>query len=306
MALILAVGSFLKMRIRNLSTFIKVARLGSFRAASAQLHVSQPAISARINILEDELGVSLFRRGKNGTQLTEKGKKMLVYAEKLIAITQEMKIDAGYKQQQKGSFKVGIADTLAHLWLSPLLKQWQLQHPQISFELTSDVTPVLIQQLENHQIDLALMVAEHPNNNELVSQPLCCYKQIWVASANMTDMPKWLAISDMAKYPVLSFPRDTAPWHYLQQLFKTEETDTVIHTASSVASLIMLVEQGLGIALVPQILVRSQLDKGTLREFASEIEPLTLDFCCSWRQDEQSLLPAILADSAYQIMQHSD
>jgi len=283
------------MRIRNLSTFIKVARLGSFRAASAQLHVSQPAISARINILEDELGVSLFRRGKNGTQLTEKGKKMLVYAEKLIAISQEMKIDAGFKQQQKGSFKVGIADTLAHLWLSPLLKQWQQQHPQISFELTSDVTPVLIQQLE-----------KHPNNYELVSQPLCCYKQIWVASANMAEIPKSLAISEMAKYPILSFPRDTAPWHYLQQLFKTEETDTVIHTASSVASLIMLVEQGLGIALVPQILVRSQLEQGSLRELCGEIEPLTLDFCCSWRQDEQSLLPAILADSAYEIMQHGD
>ena len=69
------------MRIRNLSSFVKVARLGSFRAASVQLHVSQPAISARINALEDELGVSLFRRGKSGTDLTEKGSELLPLAE---------------------------------------------------------------------------------------------------------------------------------------------------------------------------------------------------------------------------------
>ncbi len=287
------------MRIRNLSSFVKVARLGSFRAASVQLHVSQPAISARINTLEDELGVSLFRRGKSGTQLTEKGSKLLVYAEKLIAISHEMKAEAGQVPQQKGSLKIGIADTLAHLWLSPLLEQWQQQHPQISFELTSDVTPILAKQLQNHQIDLALMVAEQATNNALVTQALCSYPQVWVIAAGGNNLDAPWGISDMASKPILSFPRDTVPWHYLQQLFKNQ---AVIHTASSVASLINLAVRGLGIALLPLPLVIDHLNNGSLERIESEIEPLSLEFCSSWRVDEESALPNLLANSAKQVI----
>ncbi|OUS34440.1 LysR family transcriptional regulator ['Osedax' symbiont bacterium Rs2_46_30_T18] len=294
------------MRIRNLSSFVKVARLGSFRAASAQLHISQPALSARINTLEDELGVSLFRRGKSGTDLTEKGSELLPYAEKLLAIAQEMQLQAGQRQQQKGVLKIGIADTLAHLWLTPLLQLWQQQHPQISFELTSDVSPVLIKQLQQHQIDLTLMVAEPTNTHTVVSQSLCSYQQVWVIKAAKGLKTDCWSISEMAKRPILSFPRDTSPWHYLQQLFKSEASAAVIHTCSSVASLISLAEQGLGIALLPLPLVEKQLASGSLVRINTEIEPLMLEFCCCWRADEESALPKLLADSATEIMASSD
>ena len=291
------------MRIKNLSSFVKVARLGSFRAASAQLHISQPALSARINSLEDALGVSLFRRGKSGTALTHKGAKLLVYAEKILAISQEMKIEAGLQTLHKGILKIGIADTLAYLWLSPLLKKWQKQHPQVAFELTSDVTPVLTKQLMQHQIDLALTVAEKATNPLMQVQSLCLYQQVWVAKTGTLDKSKAWAVSDLAKQPILSYPRDTVPWHYLQQLFKSDLNEAVIHTASSVASLINLAEQGLGIALLPLPLVEAKLQQGTLEQINSEVEPDALEFCCHWRSDEQSVMPQLLAQSAREIMQ---
>ncbi|MFT5706631.1 MAG: DNA-binding transcriptional LysR family regulator [Oceanospirillaceae bacterium] len=290
------------MRIRNLSSFIKVARLGSFRAASAQLHVSQPAISARITALEDELGVLLFRRGKSGTHLTEKGSMLLAYAENILAISQKMKAEAGQQQLLKGSLKIGIADTLAHLWLSPLLQRWQQLHPHISFELTSDVTPVLTKQLQRHQIDLSLMVQEQGVNSALVSELLCSYPQVWVASAALCEHGKPWRIAQLAEKPILSFPRDTVPWHYLQQLFKSEAGEVVIHTCSSVASLINLAEQGLGVALLPLPLVEEQIKSGSLHKIDCEIDPLNLDFCCSWRLDEERDLPKLLAASAREIM----
>ena len=289
------------MRIRNLSSFVKVARLGSFRAAAALLHVSQPAISARVNALEDELGVILFLRDKSGAQLTNKGAKLLVYAEKLLAISQEMKEVAGQQQQHRGSIKIGIADTLAHLWLSPLLQRWQREYPQIAFELTSDVTPVLTQQLQQHQIDLSLMVAEYGSNKALMSQPLCHYEQVWVGENHLQEHDCW-SVTQLAEQPILSFPRDTTPWHYLQQLFKSQSGEVVIHTCSSVASLINLAQQGVGIALLPEILVKSQLAAGELSIINTEIAPQPLAFCSSWRVDEEETLPKLLADSAKKIM----
>ncbi|NRA21844.1 MAG: LysR family transcriptional regulator [Oceanospirillaceae bacterium] len=292
------------MRIRNLSSFVKVARLGSFRAASSLLHVSQPAISARINTLEAELGVTLFKRDKSGTALTRKGEKLLVYAEKMLAIAQQMKIVAG-QQKQQGTVKIGIADTLAHLWLSPLLQQWQQLYPHISFELTSDVTPILTRQLQQHQIDLSLMVAERGLNKSLTSQTLCSYPQVWIGASGLQQNHQCWSILKMSQYPLLSFPRDTLPWHYLQQLFKSEPNEVVIHTCSSVASLINLAEQGLGIALLPEILVVQQIEAGTVQQLNTEIIAPRLEFCSSWRAEEEDALPKLLADAAALIMQHA-
>lgn len=291
------------MRVRNLASFVKVAKLGSFRAASTQLHISQPAISARINALEDELGVQLFRRGKSGTHLTQKGIALLDYAENILALSEKMQAEAGEQSQLKGTLKIGVADTLAHLWLSPLLQQWQREHPQMSFELTSDVTPVLTKQLQQHQIDLSLMVSQTPSNSALESEVLCQYPLVWVQKTltqSVASEDQTWSVAEMAKRPILSFPRETMPWQYCQKLFKQETA--VIHTCSSVASLISLAEQGVGIALLPQPLVEDKIRAGSLQVMCCEVEPVNIQFCCSWRVDEERSLPKLLANSARDIV----
>jgi DNA-binding transcriptional LysR family regulator len=295
------------MRLRNLATFVKVARLGSFHAASQQLHASQPAISARIVALEEELGVKLFMRDKSGTRITAWGSQLLPYAEKLLAISQEMKAQVRQDKPQKGTMRIGIADTLAHLWLSSLLKHWQEQHPLISFELTSDVTPTLILQLQNHQIDFALMVAEQNIPPTLVVDPLCSYPQCWVATPeSILSRQTLCSLEDLAKTPILSFPRDSRPWHYLQQLFSPLNEPPVIHTCSSVANLLNLIKQGIGIALLPTPLVEQSLKTGELIRLKTDAEPPELAFCYSWRLDDDRILPRLLADSSRAIMQFSD
>lgn len=294
------------MRLRNLATFIKVARLGSFHAAAQQLHASQPAISARIIALEEELGVKLFSRDKSGTQITAWGNQLLPYAEKLLAISQEMKAQVNQDKPQKGTLRIGIADTLAHLWLSSLLKHWQEQYPLISFELTSDVTPTLVRQLQNHQIDLALMVAEQSIPPNLVIDPLCSYPQCWVAVPDhkLANNPV-CSIEELAMSPILSFPRDSRPWHFLQQYFSSLNEPPVIHTCSSVANLLTLVRQGVGIALLPAPLVKQSLKNAELAILQTPQEPPELAFCYSWRLDDDRILPRLLADSSRAIMQFS-
>ncbi len=291
------------MRLRNLNSFVKVARLGSFHAAAQQLHATQPAISARINALEDELGTQLFIRDKSGTRLTPRGVQLLPYAEKLLAISQEMKQQIQENNPQKGNLRIGIADTLAHLWLSPLLKHWQEQHPLMSFELISDVTPTLIRQLKEYKLDLALMVAEQTNIPELVTEPLCSYRQHWVAAPALLAEQTVNSIAGLARYPILSFPRDTRPWDYLQQLFRPLADDApVFHTCSSVANLLALTCQGVGAALLPEPIVRQGLLDGSLVEFSIEQQPPELTFCCSWRLDDDRILPQLLASGGREIM----
>ena len=290
------------MRLRNLNTFVKVARLGSFHAAAQQLHATQPAISARINALETELGTQLFIRDKSGTRLSPRGIQLLPYAEKLLAISQEMKQQVAEENPQKGTLRIGIADTLAHLWLSPLLKHWQEQHPLMSFELISDVTPTLIRQLKEYQLDLALMVADQTHMPELVTEPLCSYPQHWVATPQLLNQNPVSSIEALSLCPILSFPRDTRPWDYLQQLFRPLEEMPIFHTCSSVANLLTLTLQGVGMALLPEPIVRPHLEQGELVEFSPGPQPPELAFCASWRLDDDRILPQLLAKSGREIM----
>lgn len=290
------------MRIRNLATFVKVAHLGSFHAASQQLHASQPAISARIAALEEELGVKLFQRDKSGTRITARGAQLLPYAEKLLAISQEMREQVSEDKPERGTFRVGIADTLAYLWLSPLLQLWQSNHPLLSFELTNDVTPTLTHQLQQHQIDLALMVANETLAPDLVVEPLCSYPQCWVAAPSLVGQQQHLTLDTLATFPILSFPRDTHPWHYLQQLFSQCEEPPVVHTCSAVAGLLMMAEQGLGVTFLPEPLVKTPLEQGRLVMIKTEETPPELSFCYSWRLDDDRILPRLLAESGRSII----
>ncbi|MEH6649423.1 MAG: LysR family transcriptional regulator [Motiliproteus sp.] len=292
------------MRTRNLETFIRVARTGSFHAAAEQLNTSQPAVSARIKTLEDELGVKLFMRDKSGTRLTPRGMQTLPYAEKVLAVAQEMKQQLQLDTPEQGVIRIGITDTLANLWLTQMLQRWGEQFPLLEFEISVDVSTVLNRQLNDLQLDLALMVQEAPSAG-LITEPLCSYAQQWVAAPSLIPAQGSKAQSDQhpaLSFPVLSFPRNTRPWFYLQQLFSQLGDDRPqLHTCSSVSSLLGLAEQGVGIALLPEPLLQQSLSHGKLHKLSVPQQPPALDFCCSWRLDDDRLLPRLLAKTARDI-----
>ena len=288
------------MRLRNLNSFIKVATLGSFHAAATQLHTSQPAISARIATLEEELGVKLFKRDQSGTQLTTRGMQLLPYAEKLVAISAEMKAQLNDKAPEEGVFRIGIADTVAHLWLTDLLRIWREQHPMIQFELTIDLSHALYKQLQQHHLDLALMV--YNGQAAINSQPLCAYPQSWVATPEFAKAHPVSTVQDLAQLSILSFPINTGPGRHMQQLFQDSSEMPKLHTSNSVAGLLAMAEQGAGIALLTDPLVEPAIAAGRLQRISVTPEAPLLHFCSGWRQDEDRILPQLLADSASQLI----
>jgi len=198
---------------------------------------------------------------------------------------------------QQGVFRIGIADTVAHLWLRDLLKIWREQHPLIQFELTIDLSLALYKQLEEHQLDLALMVY----TGQAISvntQPLSALPQIWVGSPHFAKSSRNLDINDLSRCPILSFPAATGPGKHLQELFSQAAEKPKYHTSNSVSGLLAMAEQGAGIALLPQPIVEDALRAERLIAFNVNPAPPKLQFCCGWRKDEDRLLPQLLADSA--------
>ena len=300
------------MRIRNLMTFLKVAEFESFHGAAKSMGATQPAISSRIAALEADLGVSLFRRDQGGTQLTSRGRQLLPYAKKMVHINTEMKFQLQQELNDAGTMRIGIADTLAQLWVGPLLKAWRNEFPHVEFEVVIDISDVLMRQISQHELDMVLMVA-HPSSDVLMSEHLCSYPQVWMASnsyiseQNLTLEP--LNLLQLSHCSVLSFPRNTQPWRYLDSLFSTMgDARPMLHTCSTVSHLINLTEQGLGISLLPKPLADPLHEKGSMSVLpvADDIRVPDLDFCCGWRIDDERLLPKLLAESARDIIKPTD
>src|SRR5258708_2113756 len=92
--------------LRNLETFVWVARLGGFRLAAEKLNTTQPAISARVAALEQEFGVRLFERKQRRAALTAKGLELLGYAEQMLQLRTDMVRSVGAAASLRGVLRL--------------------------------------------------------------------------------------------------------------------------------------------------------------------------------------------------------
>ena len=124
------------MDIYQLKTFITIAREGSITRASDSLHLSQPAVSSHIKSLEDEIGFALFERNARGMSLTEKGARLLVKAELVMAAQHEFLVEAKHlRQQAGGKLRLGSNRAPSALILGKLLTQLAEKFPDIDVQL---------------------------------------------------------------------------------------------------------------------------------------------------------------------------
>ncbi|MBB6520881.1 LysR family transcriptional regulator [Pseudoteredinibacter isoporae] len=296
------------MQIKNLISFVKVAQLGSFHAAAKHLHSSQPAISARINSLENELGVQLFERDASGTRLTTRGQQLLPLAQRMCSLQEDIKKQLHDVLPERGVARIGVSDTLAHLWLTELLTRWQETLPLMEFEISVDVSTNLHQQLMRHQLDLAFIVGPK-QSDELCSEPLVEYPLCWVANPELAktlidNKQSSLNLQSLVEYPLLSFPRNSLPGIQLQHALDNAHIEQArVHSFSSISNLLPLAEQGLGIALVPEAAASEALGAGRLHSLNVSPSPAPLPFIGCWRQDDERHLAPLLNQIATEIIE---
>src|SRR5699024_2267197 len=121
------------MYIKDLSIFMTATRLGSISQTAETLNYAQSNITSRIKKLENELDVTLFIRHQRGISLTEEGKAVLPYIQKIIALSEEMKSIANAGQGATGKLTVASVETV--IQLPVILSNFIRDYPQIDFTL---------------------------------------------------------------------------------------------------------------------------------------------------------------------------
>jgi DNA-binding transcriptional LysR family regulator len=146
------------MDLDQLLAFERIAREGSFSRAARGLDITQPAISARIHNLEEELGGPLFVRGGHRLTLTERGEQFLAYVQRALAVLQEGQeavrlSDVG----QRGRITIGTPLSLAGGFLAEALLEYHDHHPQIDFYVRTGHSHHVIEMLYDDRARLGLI-----------------------------------------------------------------------------------------------------------------------------------------------------
>ncbi|RXJ74538.1 LysR family transcriptional regulator [Veronia nyctiphanis] len=270
------------MNLKRIETFVLVATLKSFRKAAEQQFTTQPAISSRIAGLEEELGVKLFDRDASPVALTAKGRELLPYAEKLLMMAEKLQSRAENNALMQGTLRLGVSETIVHTWLTLFLGQLNDQFPNLDIDVTVDVTSKLRHDLLDRTLDMTFLMGPvtEPGVTNLA---LCEYPLVWAAKPNLVTSRKPLSLEDIAKWPIITYPRNTLPFCEIDETFKTLESSTAhFFTSSSLSACMKLALDGLGVATLPQALAEKEFNAGRLEPVNCEWTPSPLKFTASF------------------------
>jgi len=242
------------MEIRHLIYFKTVAEELHFGRAAERLFMSQPPLSRQIKDLEDELGVILFFRTNKRVELTEAGKYFL---EEVMEILQNIEHSKTITKQIhnniSGEFKLGYISSTPKKMLATVLKQIQQKFPYLRVSLFETSTQKQKLALENGKLDLGIMRAPI-YSSELLTTPLFEDPMVIVGHSQV----EFNAINFFNESFISFNQKYASEYHRLviNTCNRMGFEPKIVHQSNSMSSILELVSQGLGLAVVPSSTIK--------------------------------------------------
>jgi LysR family transcriptional activator of nhaA len=252
----------------HLRYFWTVAREGSLTGAARSLHVSASALSTQLRTLEAALGQSLFERAQKSLALTEAGRLAFDYAETIFRAGHEL-LDtfAGKTSSRRRVFRVGAMATLSRNFQLDFIRPLLANH-DVEVVLRSGNLRELLVQLEAFSVDVILSTepvradAERKLNNHLIAE-----YPVSLVAARRVKVTREKFPQNLRHAPLV-LPGKASPMRAAFDALLAE-AGVQPHIAAEVddmAMLRLLAREGVGVALVPPVVVRDELQDGRLRE----------------------------------------
>jgi DNA-binding transcriptional LysR family regulator len=231
---------------------------------------------------------------------------MMLYAEKLIGLRREMMAAVMDRSAMRGIVRLGVSETIVHTWLPRLIERVASTLPNLSLEIEIDITPNLRARLMAQEIDLAFCLGPWPASN-VRNRVLCDYPNSFVASPSLKLGDGLLTVQDLAKFAIITFPRKTQPYEIVRSLFNRPDLPSPrLHTSASLATVIRMATDGIGIAVIPTAIVERELAEGQLQLLSTDLHVPALTFSASWLASPDTLATETIADLAVKLAQGED
>lgn len=268
------------MNTKDLLIFQTVANKGSISKAAEELNYVQSNVTSRIQKLEEELNTKLFHRHKRGITLTNEGNALLPYAQKIISLTEEMKMIARNQDGPTGKLDIASVETVIKLPL--ILSAYIQKYKQVELTLSTGVTAELKEKVLNYQLDGAFVT-----KSNMTADPNLSEVEVFKEKLVLITDYKERTLEEIMELPLLRFSDGCGYRAKLNEWLvdenirpsKVMELGTLETTLGSVIS-------GLGVAYVPHSAVEEYEAKKQIRcyELPDKYSLITTIFI--YRNDE--------------------
>lgn len=243
------------MNLQKYLSFVKTVECGSFTKAAELLNYSQSSISRMISDLETEWKVALLERGVGGVKLTSDGTKLLPYAKSVVAEFEKLQMQVDeINGLQSGLIRIGTFSSVATHWLPSIIKEFQKDYPNIDYELLLGDYTEIEEWIADGRVDCGFL--------RLPTRP--DFETIFLEQDQlMVILPENHRLADCERFPVSALCDD--PFMLLEKGAKAEISEIfercglmpkVHFTTWDDYAIMSMVESGLGISILPQLILK--------------------------------------------------
>jgi DNA-binding transcriptional LysR family regulator len=254
---------------RRLQVFHTVARLLSFTKAAESLHMTQPAVTFQVRQLEEHFNTRLFDRTHNRISLTEAGRNVYAYADRIFQLYSEMENAVReITGEISGAVTIGASTTIAEYMLPTLLGDFKERYPEVTIHLKVSNSEGIVSMVENNAIDLG--VVESPVGNKNLVVETCKRDQlVAIVPPNhpLANQEK-TTFSSLLEYPFICREEGSGTREVINDYLGHQAECTlglkVAMELGSPEAVKGAVEAGMGVSVVSRATIQKELRLGTL------------------------------------------
>ena len=282
------------MELYQLKTFVTVADTGNLTQAAERLFTSQPAVSAHIKALEEELELKLFDRTPKGMRLTEDGMILREKAQAVLNAGNDLKLKAKTLQGVlTGQAKIGLNADAEYLLLAKWHNALMTQYTQLKMQLTQGTSIELLKKVSSGSLDVTFFSGSNPYK-ELTYIELCTTHAVIAAAPKWKEQIKNATINDLAKLPWI-YPEPLCIYHKLiKQIFADTQQPTLITSSAAEDSTNALLRAGVGLAFIRDDEADTMLKKGEIIVWPGEAFSLPLRLAHLKSRENDPIIKALL------------
>ncbi|MBN2077018.1 MAG: LysR family transcriptional regulator [Dehalococcoidales bacterium] len=278
------------MNLDHLKTYIEVVKTGSFSEVAKKLGISQPAVSFQIQKLEQDLGVRLIDRKQKKLTLTEPGKRLLSFAQKVQDEYSGMLEDMNQlREDVTGNLFISASTIPGDFILPPLLSEFKTLHPSVQIRVAVSDSGQVIEDIENGTYDVGFC-GIMPENKEMEAAKIAEDEIVLiVASGHPFTNRESVSFMEIAEEPFIAREETSGTQKNVSSLLKKAGCDfnllkpsLILGTTEAVVS---AVESRSGIAFVSNYAIKKSLSLGMVEVINVEGLTLKRDFYCIYHKE---------------------
>ena len=254
---------------RRLQVFYTVARQLSFTKAAEQLFMTQPAVTFQVKQLEEQFNTRLFERTHGRIALTPVGRLVMDYAERILALTEEMDARvADISGAIAGPLLLGASTTIAEFILPQILGEFKGAHPEVQARMMVANSETIVNRVADHTIDVGLI--ESPSYLPSLQNEICCDDELVAICAPDHVLAKRTSVraQELAAIPMVRREPGSGTREFTDNYFRENgvalDDINLLMELGSPEAMKGVVETGIAIAIVSRATIAKEIRLGTL------------------------------------------